>query len=59
MNIAKFVRTGFILKIAGTWEIHEDLQKTTKNYTKNEMRFKINSGRPRLSVHKDQNILIS
>ena len=33
MNIAKFVRTGFILKIAGAWEIHEDLQRTTLKTT--------------------------
>ena len=42
MNFAKFVRTRFIQKTAGTWEIHKNLQNKEqyKNYVENETKLK-------------------
>ena len=53
VNFAKFVRTLFTLKTTGTWEIHKDKEQH-KNYAEIEMRLKIFSSRPHLSVRKDQ-----
>ena len=56
VNFAKFIRTCFKKKTAGTLEIHKDLQGATLKITL-KMRLKRFSGRPRLFVRKDQNIL--
>ena len=55
VNFAKFVRTRYIQKTVGIWEIHKDWQRATKKITL-KMRLKKFSGVPRLFV---QNILIS